>query len=120
MSWRRLLALARKETIQIQRDPRSLAVVLLMPVMLMALMGYGISLDQTNLPLCVYDREGSQTSQDLLKSFVSNRYFRLTLDARDYPELVGAVDSGRCTVGVVIPLYFSKLLGAGQPPRCRR
>jgi ABC-2 type transport system permease protein len=115
MSWRRLFALARKETIQIQRDPRSLAVVLLMPVMLMGLMGYGIGLDQTNIPLCVYDREGSQTSQDLLKSFVSNRYFRLTLDARDYPELVGAVDSGRCTVGVVIPLYFSKLLGAGQP-----
>ena len=114
MSWRRLLALARKETIQIKRDPRSLAVVLLMPVMLMALMGYGIGLDQTNIPLCVYDREGSQTSQDLLRSFVSNRYFRLALDARDYPELVDAVDSGRCTVGVVIPLYFSKLLGAGQ------
>ena len=115
MSWRRLFALARKETIQIKRDPRSLAVVLAMPVMLMALMGYGIGLDQTNVPLCVFDREGSQSSQDLLRSFVSNRYFSLVLDARDYDELVGAVDSGRCTVGVVIPLYFSKMLGAGQP-----
>jgi drug efflux transport system permease protein len=114
MSWGRLLALARKETIQIRRDPRSLAVVLLMPVMLMGLMGYGIGLDQSNIPLCVYDREASQTSQDLLKSFVSNRYFSLKLNARNYPELVDAVDSGRCTVGVVIPLYFSKLLGAGQ------
>ena len=61
MNWTRMLALARKETIQIRRDPRSLAVVLLMPVMLMGLMGYGIGLDQTNIPLCVYDREGSQT-----------------------------------------------------------
>jgi ABC-2 type transport system permease protein len=105
MSWRRLFALARKETIQIQRDPRSLAVVLLMPVMLMGLMGYGIGLDQTNIPLCVYDREGSQTSQDLLKSFVSNRYFRLTLDARDYPELVGAVDTTDNNTGNLVISY---------------
>jgi ABC-2 type transport system permease protein len=114
MSWRRLLALARKESIQIRRDPRSLLVVLLMPAMLMALMGYGIGLDQANVPLCVYDRDGSQMSQDLLKSFVSNRYFSLKLDAANYPQLVNAVDSGRCTVGVVVPLYFSRLLGAGQ------
>ncbi len=115
MSLGRILALARKETIQIWRDPRSLAVVLLMPMMLMALLGYGIGLDQTNVPLCVYDREGSQLSQDLLKSFVSNRYFSLKLDAGNYPELIDAIDGGQCTVGVVIPLYFSKLLGAGQP-----
>ncbi len=114
MNWTRLIAMARKETIQIWRDPRSLLVVLFMPVMLMGLMGYGIGLDQTNIPLCVYDREGSQFSQDLLKGFVSNRYFSLKLDARDYHELIDAVDSGRCTVGVVIPLYFSKRLGAGQ------
>jgi ABC-2 type transport system permease protein len=115
MNLGRMLALARKETIQIRRDPRSLAVVMLMPVMLMALMGYGIGLDQTDVPLCVYDREGSQLSQDLLKSFVSNRYFDLKLNAHNYPEMVNAVDSGRCTVGVVIPLYFSKMLGAGHP-----
>src|SRR5579875_4224631 len=115
MSLGRILALARKETIQIWRDPRSLAVVLLMPMMLMALLGYGIALDQTDVPLCVYDREGSQLSQDLLKSFVSNRYFSLKLDARDYRQLVTAVDGGVCTVGVVVPLYFSKLLNAGRP-----
>ena len=114
MSWGRMLALARKETIQIRRDPRSLAVVLLMPVMLMTLMGYGIGLDQTHIPLCVYDREGSQKSQDLLKGFASNRYFSLKLNARGYDDLIGALDSGRCTVGVVVPLYFSKFLDAGQ------
>jgi ABC-2 type transport system permease protein len=115
MNLKRLLALARKEWIQIRRDWRSLAVVLLMPAMLMALLGYGIGLDQTNVPLCVYDREGSQLSQALLRSFVSNRYFSLKLDARNYPELVDAIDSGRCTVAVVVPMYFSKLLSAGQP-----
>jgi drug efflux transport system permease protein len=114
MNWGRLLALARKETIQVRRDPRSLAVVLLMPIMLMTLMGYGIGLDQTHIPLCVYDREGSQLSQDLLKGFVSNRYFSLKLAAGNYHQLVAAIDSGRCTVGVVVPERFSKILRAGQ------
>jgi ABC-2 type transport system permease protein len=117
MNWGRLLALARKETIQVRRDPRSLAVVLLMPIMLMTLMGYGIGLDQTHIPLCVYDREGSQLSQDLLKGFVSNRYFSLKLAAGNYHQLVAAIDSGRCTVGVVVPERFSKILGAGQTAR---
>jgi drug efflux transport system permease protein len=114
MSLRRLLAIARKETIQIWRDPRSLLVVLIMPVMLMSLLGYGINLDQTHVPLCVYDREGSQQSQDLLKRFVSNRYFDLTLDARDYGQLTDAIDRGRCTIGIVIPLYFSERLAQGE------
>jgi ABC-2 type transport system permease protein len=114
MNWWRMTALARKETIQIRRDPRSLAVVLLMPAMLMALMGYGIGLDQTHIPLCVYDREGSQQSQNLLMGFVSNRYFSLKLNARGYHELIDAVDGGLCTVGVIVPLRFSKLLDAGQ------
>jgi ABC-2 type transport system permease protein len=114
MSLRRLLAIARKETIQIWRDPRSLLVVLIMPIMLMSLLGYGINLDQTHVPLCVYDREGSQQSQDLLKRFVSNRYFDLTLDARDYGQLTDAIDRGRCTIGIVIPLYFSERLAQGE------
>jgi ABC-2 type transport system permease protein len=114
MNWGRMVALARKETIQIRRDPRSLAVVLLMPAMLMALMGYGIGLDQTHIPLCVYDREGSQQSQDLLMGFVSNRYFSLKLNARGYHELIDAVDGGRCVVGVIVPQRFSQLLDAGQ------
>ena len=114
MSWTRLLAIARKETIQIGRDPRSLIVVLLMPVMLMALMGYGINLDQKHVPLCVYDREGSQQSQDLLHRFTSNEYFELALDAHDYRELTDAIDRGTCAAGIVIPLYFSKRLGDGE------
>ena len=114
MSWTRLLAIARKETIQIRRDPRSLLVVLLMPVMLMALMGYGINLDQKHVPLCVYDREGSQQSQDLLHRFTSNEYFHLALDARNYRELTDAIDRETCALGIVIPLRFSERLSQGE------
>ncbi len=50
MNLRRIVALARKESIQILRDVRSLLIVVSMPAMLMLLMGYGISLDQKHVP----------------------------------------------------------------------
>ena len=114
MDWARTLAIARKETLQIRRDLRSLIVVLVMPVMLMSLMGYGINLDQTHVPLCTFDQEGSQQSQDLLKHFTNNRYFDLTLNAVNYEELVRAIDSRRCAIGIVIPLQFSQHLRGGD------
>ncbi len=111
----RFMAMVRKEVIQVRRDPRSLMVVLVMPIMMMAIMGYGLNLDQTHVPLCAYDREGSQRSQALLERFVSNRYFDLTLNARNYNQLVAGIDSGQCIIGVVVPQRFSERLGAGGP-----
>jgi ABC-2 type transport system permease protein len=109
----RITAMARKETVQIIRDPRSLAIALVMPVMLMALMGYGINLDQTGIPLCTYDREGSQQSQDLLMRFISNRYFTLADNVQNYGELTRAIDTRRCTLGVVVPFNFSQRMREG-------
>ena len=60
MNLRRVKAIARKEMIQVWRDPRSLMIVLLMPLMQMALLGYGVNLDIKHVPICVFDREGSQ------------------------------------------------------------
>ncbi|CQR29083.1 hypothetical protein THICB1_140010 [Thiomonas arsenitoxydans] len=62
MNLRRLLAMAYKEALQIWRDPRSLAIALIMPLMQMGLLGYGVSLDIKHVPLCVYDQENSQCS----------------------------------------------------------
>ncbi len=113
MNFTRLAAIARKEVLQIRRDPRSLAIVFLMPVMLMAVMGYGISLDQKHVPVCIFDREGSQESQDLLKHFQASRYFRIEQVNGDYQSLVSAVDADRCRLGVVIPNDFSEQLRKG-------
>ena len=63
MNLRRVKAIAKKEIIQVWRDPRSLMVVLLMPLMQMALLGYGVNLDIKHVPICVFDREGSQESR---------------------------------------------------------
>ena len=68
MSLRRLMAMAYKETLQIWRDRRSLAIALIMPLMQMALLGYGVSLDIRRVPLCIHDEEHSQTSRALIQS----------------------------------------------------
>ncbi|MGO9606703.1 MAG: ABC transporter permease [Candidatus Binataceae bacterium] len=113
MKLNRLIAITRKEIVQIRRDPRSLMIVFLMPVMLMALLGYGISLDQKNVPTCVFDREGSQQSQDLLKQFQASPYFRIAMVNNDYASLVQAINDGKCSLGVVIPIDFAEQLEKG-------
>ena len=115
MSLTRLTAMAAKEITQILRDTRSLVIVILMPVILVLLFGYGVSLDLKHLAIYVYDRDGSQQSQDLLKRFGSNEYFELEKAVGSYPELVRALDDGRAKMGLVIPWDFSERLRDGHP-----
>ncbi len=121
VSPRRILAIAFKETLQVWRDPRSLAIALLMPLMQMVLLGYGVSLDIKRVPLCIYDQENSQTSRELVERFVASGWFaiRATLDsdrvvreAMDRGACIGAVDhSGR---------FLARSGERPAPRRCRR
>lgn len=113
MSFTRLLAIAVKEITQIRRDVRSLIIVILMPIILVLLFGYGVSLDLKHLPIYVYDREGSQDSQDLLKRFRSTPYFEIAGVVNNYPDLAQAIDYGRAKMGLVIPHDFSEKLRSG-------
>jgi len=116
MRLRRIKAIAVKESLQIVRDPRSLMIALLIPLMQMFMLGYGVSLDIKHIPLCAYDREGSQESQALLKRFASSQYFSVERVVRDYAELTRAIDDGTCRLAVVVPEGFTKGLndaGAG-------
>jgi ABC-2 type transport system permease protein len=115
MSLTRLLAVARKEILHILRDSRSLGIVVIMPVTLMLLFGYGVNLDLKGLPVYVYDRDGSQQSQDLLKRFQSNEYFHIARVVDSYPAVIRALDNGDAKMGIVIPWDFSQRLSRGGP-----
>ena len=108
MNLRRVKAIARKEIIQVWRDPRSLMVVLLMPLMQMALLGYGVNLDIKHVTICVFDREGSQESQSLMKAFQASAYFDIVEADHDYNAVKRAIDAGRCKMAIVIPPDFSQ------------
>jgi ABC-2 type transport system permease protein len=114
MSWTRIRAMAAKEMIQIKRDSRSLLIVLVMPITLVLLFGYGVSLDLKHLPIYVYDQEGSQRSQDFVQLFAASEYFHVVRSVKSYPEVLRALDSGTAKMGIVIPWDFSEKLAAGE------
>jgi len=115
MNFTRLLAVARKEVVQILRDTRSLLIVIIMPVTLMLLFGYGVNLDLKGLPVYVLDRDGSQQSQDLLKRFQASEYFHVARVVNDDPAVTRALDDGHAKMGIVIPWDFSLRLRDGGP-----
>ena len=115
MNLTRLISVARKEIVQILRDSRSLIIVVIMPVILVLLFGYGVNLDLKHLPVYVYDEDGSQQSQNILKRFQASDYFDIVRVTRNYSELSRAIDDGRAKMGLVIPWDFSRRLRDGRP-----
>jgi ABC-2 type transport system permease protein len=115
MSFTRMLAVAKKEVVQILRDSRSLFIVIIMPVTLMLMFGYGVNLDLKGMPVYVLDRDGSQQSQDLLKRFQASEYFKVVKVVDGYPAITRALDDGHAKMGIVIPWDFSQRLQAGGP-----
>jgi len=110
VSARRILAVTRKEIIQIRRDPRSLLIILAMPLVQLFMYGYAVNLDAKHLPLCVYDQDRSQASHDLLTHFQATDYFNLVHVADSYTDLDRQIDRGTCTLALVVPVQFSSRL----------
>lgn len=110
----RLMAVARKETRQIVRDPRSLYLALGIPVMLMVLFGYALSLDVDNIPIAIWDQDRSAQSRDFLDRLTSSGYFRLCFSTDSYGKIVRAIDDNSISVGIVIPHDFSRKLKKGS------
>lgn len=106
----RIAAVARKETLHVLRDSRSLYLALGIPVMLLVLFGYALSLDVDNIPLAVWDRDRSPLSRELIDRMTSSGYFRLVLYANSYKEIVQAIDRRKVTMGITIPQDFSRNL----------
>jgi ABC-2 type transport system permease protein len=110
MSLLRIFAMMRKEVIQIWRDPLSLLVIFAMPVVQLVIYGYGVNLDIKHIPLCVYDRDGTQFSQDLLKRFQGTEYFSIAHVADNYQDVLEQINHGACSVAVVVPPQFSEYM----------
>lgn len=113
MRLRRIRAIAVKEALQIVRDPRSLMIALLVPLMQMVIFGYGVNLDIRHIPLCVLDHENGQQSRNLVARFAASDYFALRRAASSDREVARALDDGDCGIALVIPADFSQRLNDG-------
>jgi ABC-2 type transport system permease protein len=110
----RLWAIARKEALQIRRDPRSLGMAFVIPMVLLFLFGYALTLDVNNLKTIVYDQDGSSRSRDFLARFQESRYFTVVAVAERLADMDAALDSGRAQVGLVLPRNFARDLDLGR------
>ncbi len=111
----RLAALIRKEFIQILRDPRTLALILIMPIMQLFLLGYAATNDVRNVPMAVFDQDRGAAARKLLDAYRSADYFRIAYDVGSEAELRGLIDSGKARVGMIIPSNYSdQVQGSGS------
>jgi ABC-2 type transport system permease protein len=114
MSPTRTWAIAKKEFIHIYRDARSLALVILMPIILMLLFGYAVSLDVKKVPMGVLDHNGTQESLSFIHRFSGSPYFDLRLYLRNEKEIKRLIDERTIKMGLVIPEDFSGTVKAGK------
>lgn len=113
---RRLWAYARRETMELLRDPIRLVFALLGPVLLMVTFGYGISFDVENLPFAVYDQDQSLESRNLIESFAGSRYFVQRPDIKTSDEMDTRLKSGELKLAIEIPPDFGRNLVSNQYP----
>jgi len=110
----RLLAVARKETIQLRRDTRSLLMAFVLPVLLLILFGYAISWDVNDIAMAVLDRDGSSASRELVDAFRASGYFDVRAFIEDEAKIDALLDRGSVRTVLVIPPEFSRDLGTGE------
>lgn len=114
MNFSRLFSLVRKEFIQIVRDPRTLAITIVMPVMQLFLLGYAATNDVRNVPLAVWDQDRSWAARQLLDAYRAADYFHLDYDVSNEAELRRLIDGGQARAGLIIPPDYSARLAGGK------
>ena len=110
----RVWSIVNKEFIQIRRDPRTLAIVLVMPLMQLILFGYAINTTVDHIATVVLDQAHDAQSRGFLNSFFNTGYFDLVGQVGSLAEVRQAIDAGSARVGIVLPPEFSHDLLAGR------
>ncbi|TAK13785.1 MAG: ABC transporter permease [Anaerolineae bacterium] len=111
----RLFALIRKEFIQILRDPRTLALVLVIPIMQLLLLGYAATNDVRNVPMAVFDQDRSPASRELLDAYRAADYFSIAYDVTTEADLQRLIEDGKAGLGLIIPPGFGAAIHGSEP-----
>jgi ABC-2 type transport system permease protein len=114
MSLRRLKAVTKKELLHIVRDYRSLWLALALPLVMLLLFGYALTLDVDRIPTYVYDQDHTPESRDLVNQFRGSRYFQILDSVNSYQTTGRAIDKSTILLSIVVPKYYSRHLLAGD------
>ena len=110
----RLLAIARKEAIQLRRDTRSLIMAFVLPLLMVLFFGYAITWDVTDLRLGVWDQDGTRESRELTQAFEASGYFEVVSRPGSYREVEEDLSRGRVKAVLTIPPGYARDLGSGR------
>jgi ABC-2 type transport system permease protein len=115
MNLRRFWAVARKESLHIRRDPRSLGLAVGIPMLMLFMFGYALNLDVNRVPFVIWDQSNSVESRDLVARFTATPYFDLRGTVSSYAELEREIDTRDAWLGLIIQPDFAAHLTAGKP-----
>lgn len=110
----RILAILKKEFLQMSRDRLTLGMVFALPMIQLLLFGYAIQTEVKHIPTAVFDQSLSPGSRDLMEAFSASGYFDIALVADGYTEITSMIDSGKAKVGIIFPPDFNENLNKGQ------
>lgn len=100
---------------QIKRDPRSLALALGIPVFLLLIFGYGLSLDIDHVPTVVWNQDASsQVSRNFLLNFKNSRYFKIVSYTDNYQDIERMINNGKAMLALIIPKDFSHYIESNK------
>lgn len=111
---RRFRALIKKEITHMLRDPRTLVFIFIMPIMQLVLLGFVNNTDIKNVSTVVFNQDNSSASRQLLDSFQATGYFSFDYAVYSQVEVNDLIDSGKASVGIVIPPDYSTNLATGK------
>jgi len=114
MSFRRLKAVTRKELLHIVRDVRSLLLALMLPLTMLLLFGYALTLDVDRILTYVYDQDRTPESRDLIQQFKGSRYFQIAGTVDGYKAAERAINKSTILLTVVVPRDYARHLLAGE------
>ena len=114
MNIKRILAISKKEFIHVRRDRRSLILSLVIPIMLIILFGYALSLDIKDIPTTILDLDNGRYSREFISSFSQSGYFTINDYVYSRKKLEENIDSGKSMVAIIIPPDFSKNIASGN------
>ncbi len=109
----RLLSIVRKETIHILRDPRTLVIMFVIPIIQLVLLGYAATTDIRRLNTVVYDADRTQQSRQLVEAYRASDYFAINAYVNNEQAVTALLDRGDVRAGIIIPAGYGERLGKG-------
>jgi ribosome-dependent ATPase len=112
---RRIMSYARRETLELRRDPIRASFAFIGSLVLLFVLGYGISMDVEDLPYAVLDHDQTTLSRDYTLDISGSRYFIERPPILDHADMDRRMRSGELSLAIEIPHGFAREISAGRP-----